>query len=46
MIEREKLQHLIENIGIPKTLPDLTSWHQPDHRKHPIREDKEEHTKH
>ena len=28
-----------------KTLPDLTSWHQPDHRKHPIREDKEERTK-
>ncbi len=33
MIEREKL------------LPDLTSWHQPNHRKHPIREEKEEHTK-
>ena len=40
MIEREKLQHRHS-----KTLPDLTSWHQPDYREHPIREDKEEHTK-
>ena len=49
-IKTDKLRHTKKlktaKYRHSKTLPDLTSWRQPDHRKYPIREDKEERTKH
>ena len=35
MIEKGKTTTSDRKYRHSKTLPDLTSWHQPDHRKHP-----------